>query len=758
VSGSSRDRAPAQSLFVALGRFDVRFRWLIVAGWIGLVATGTVALPSLSSNSKANNTQFLPSSSPSAKAAELAAPFQGKSASLTAILVAARPSGPLTPADRAAVRRAEQAAQLVPGVALVRDEGVSRDRRAAQALVTVTPAASNSTAASKAVVDAIRATFTHVGAPPGLSLHLTGQLAISVDASNTHSGAIATLTLLFVVVLLFVVYRAALAPLITLIPAVLAFLLAGRLVGAAAKAGLSMPSVSQQLLIVLLLGAGTDYGLFLSSRVREELGRGAEPREAVIAAMGPIGEAITYSAATVVAALLTLLLATFAIYRGLGPALAIGVAVLLAATLTLTPALLAIFGASAFWPSHPGPGRQQPGAWGRVAERVVKHPRTTLASGVALFAVLAAGLVGYRTAGLTSNTAPPGSDSAAGQQVLAAHFPKATVGADELLLRYPTSVWEHPATLARAQQQLAAAPGFRSITGPLGPGTGQISAATIAHLRQTGQAAQFISPDGRTVQYYAVLSAGAVGSTPAADQIPQARSTLDRVARSTSAATSGIAGQDASAHDINAASTSSLELVVPIVLVLILLLLALLLRGLIAPWYLALTVGLSYLASLGFAMLVFVHLGGSSGLIFVLPLLMFVFSMALGEDYNILIISRIREETGKQPSFNEAVAHAIGITGNTVTSAGVILAGTFAVLGIAGGSSEAQQLGFSIAFGVLLDTFFVRTLLIPSIAVLLGRWNWWPSHLFNQPDQTATSAPQAAAEPLALETPGPTDV
>jgi RND superfamily putative drug exporter len=769
VSASARERAPTQAQFARLGRFAIRFRWLIVAGWIGLVVLGTVTLPSLSSNSKANNAQFLSSSSPSVEAAKLAAPFQGKSASLTAILIAARASGPLTAADLAAVGRAEHAAQQVPGVALVRDEGVSRDGTAAQALVTVTPAASNSAGASKAVVDAVRASFTRVGAPPGLGLHLTGQLAISVDSSNTHSGAIAMFTLLFVVVLLFVVYRAALAPLITLVPAVLSFVLAGRLVGAAAKAGLSMPSVSQQLLIVLLLGAGTDYGLFLSSRVREELTRGAEPRAAVVAAMGPIGEAIAYSAATVIAALLTLLLATFAIYRGLGPALAIGIAVLLAATLTLTPALLAIFGRAAFWPSHPRPGHQRPGAWGQVAERVVKHPRRTLAAGVALLAALALGLVGYRTAPITSNAAPAGSDSAAGQQLLAAHFPKATVGGDQLLLRYPNPVWQHPATLAAAQQQLDAAPVLRSITGPLGPSAGRLSPTTLAGLHQTlgpagtlpqspppssniapslyrpyRQTAQFISPDGRTIQYYAVLSAGAVGSTPAADQIPQAQTALNSVARTTGASASGVAGQDASAHDINTASTSSLELVVPIVLVVIFVLLALLLRSLIAPWYLTLTVALSYLASLGFAMLVFVHLGPNSGLIFVLPLLMFVFSMALGEDYNILIMSRIREETGKHASFRQAVAHAMAITGTTVTSAGIILAGTFAVLGIAGGSSEAQQLGFSIAFGVLLDTFFVRTLLIPSIAVLLGRWNWWPSHLSHQPKQP----PRPAGPPL----------
>ena len=156
----------------------------------------------------------------------------------------------------------------------------------------------------------------------------------------------------------------------------------------------------------------------------------------------------------------------------------------------------------------------------------------------------------------------------------------------------------------------------------------------------------------------------------------------------TGAAAYGIAGQDASAYDINTASNTSLALVVPAVLVLILILLALLLRSLVAPWYLALTVGLSYLASLGFAMIVFVHLGGNDGLIFVLPLLMFVFSMALGEDYNILLMSRIREEAHHAPSLSAALTRAIGITGGTVTSAGIILAGTFAVLGMAGGQER----------------------------------------------------------------------
>jgi len=741
-------------MFAAIARFDIRFRWLIVVVWIAGVVAAARLLPSLSSVTQSNNVQFLSSSSPSVQASQLAAPLRATDPSRTAIIVATRASGPLTATDTAAIGQVEQAVRQVPGVSSVRSAGTSSDGKAAEIVVIASASAFSNIIASTTVVEAIRASFAQVNAPAGLSFHLTGPFAVNVDAANANNaGSITRFTLLFVIVLLFVVYRAVLAPLITLIPAALAVVLSGPLIAKAAQAGLSVSSISQQLLIVLLLGAGTDYGLFLSFRVREELTQGRDVREAIVAALARVGEAISYSALTVAAALLTLLLASFGIYRGLGPALAIGIGVLLAASLTLTPALLAIFGRAAFWPARPQPGASRLGLWGSVAERVVRHPKVTLVAGAVLFGALALGLIGYQTGGLTS-TAPAGSDSAVGTAVLAAHFPQATAGSNQLLLRFSSPVWDNPGVLTQAQQQLAASPVFQSVSGPLGPGSGAISADQLAGLHTIlGPAAalppspppgshvspqvyaayrataQFISPDGRTIQYYTALRAGPSGSTAAADAIPQARAALDAVAHTTGAQAWGVAGPDASAYDINAASNSSLALVVPVVLALILILLGLLLRSLVAPWYLVVTVGLSYLASLGFAMFVFVHLGGNDGLIFVLPLLMFVFSMALGADYNILVMSRIREEAHHAPTLTVALTRAIGITGGTVTSAGIILAGTFAVLGLAGGSSEAQELGFSIAFGVILDTFFVRTLLVPSIAMLLGRWNWWPSAL-----------------------------
>jgi putative drug exporter of the RND superfamily len=705
-------------IFASLAGFAIRFRWPIVAFWLLAAIALTRALPSLSSVVQANNAQFLPASSPSQQAAQLAVPFRGSNPSGTAILVASR-RGVLTAGDTAAFARTEEAVRHVPGVEDVRDAGRSKDGRAVQAVVVVTPAASSDPERSKTVVDDIRSSFASAGGPAGLTFHLTGPLAVSVDsARNTNVGAITRLSLVLVVVLLFVVYRAILAPRVTLLPAALAVVVAGPLIAGLAKTGVAVAPVSQQLLVVLLVGAGSDYGLFLTFRLREELQHGRGPHEALTAAVGRVGQAITYSALTVAAALMALLLAPFGIYRGLGPALALGIAVLLAASLTLTPALLAILGRSTFWPRPPGPGSAQRLLWARVAPAAVRRPVLTLAGGLIVFGGLAAGLTGYKTGGLHASP-PSTSDSSAGSAVLAAHFPSATAATNQVLLRFGHPVAADRNLLAQAQSQLASSHVFGSVTGPLGLGAGS---AVQPHRR-------FLSPDGETVQYYAALRAGPVGSTETAAATPQARSALEGVAHATGAEAYGIAGQDAVDSDIYSASNTSLWVVVSVVLVIILVLLALLLRSLVAPWYLTLTVGFSYLASLGFASLVFVRLGGADGLIFVLPLIMFVFSMALGEDYNILVMSRIREEAPRRPNLSEALTTAIGITGGTVTSAGIILAGTFSVLGLVGGGTQAQQLGFSIAFGVLLDTFFVRTLLVPSIAVLLGRWNWWPSAL-----------------------------
>ncbi len=300
---------------------------------------------------------------------------------------------------------------------------------------------------------------------------------------------------------------------------------------------------------------------------------------------------------------------------------------------------------------------------------------------------------------------------------------------------------------------MAGAPGVRSDSGPLNPAGRAISAADLASLYATlGPAAALpatppvsgavapdlyqayrataghISPDGHTVLFSVQPAAGPVTSPAAIAAIPALRTAVARLAHTLGAVDSGVAGPDATASDIYTASTHDLATLAPLVLLVLAVLLAALLRSLVAPLYLIATVGLSYLAALGFATIVFVHVGGDTSINFVIPILLFIFAMALGEDYNILLMSRVREEAKAHP-LRHALTRALARTGGTITAAGLILAGTFSVLAVAGNNAQARQLGFTIAFAVVLDTFFVRTLLVPAAARLLGEWNWWPSRL-----------------------------
>jgi RND superfamily putative drug exporter len=243
--------------------------------------------------------------------------------------------------------------------------------------------------------------------------------------------------------------------------------------------------------------------------------------------------------------------------------------------------------------------------------------------------------------------------------------------------------------------------------------------------------AQFISPDGRTVQFYATLEAGAPDSAGATQAIPQIRAAVARAGQATGAVETGVTGLAAYSYDTGAVSDRDLALIVPVVLLALALLLVLVLRSVVAPLYLIASVGLSYLAALGLAVAIFMGFGHGRGLVLYLPFLMFIFLMALGSDYNILVMSRIREEA-REHSLPEAVTRAIGATGGTVTSAGVILAATFYVLTLSGGAS-GEEVGIGIAGGILMDTILVRTLFIPSIVVLLHRWNWWPARLETEP-------------------------
>jgi RND superfamily putative drug exporter len=797
------------AIYGAIGRFSVRFRWLVMLIWIlGAIAAAT-QLPSLGSVTQGNNQKFLPANAPSSKAADLAAPF-GTSGQFTIPVVAGTTSGPLTGADTAALSSLEKSLATVPNVTKVINAGVSTDGRAQQLVAFASAAGSGNQSYATNLVDGLRAKISQAHLPAGLSAHVTGDFAVQVDqqkASGNTGNKVQGLSVLFVILLLVLIFRSFSLAITTVLPAAISVSIAGPLVAEAAKHGLQVSPIAQLLLIVLVIGAGTDYGLFLVFRVREELraskhetsgdnfpgragaGRSmladlAHPRpaarDAIVRSVTRVGESISASALTVIAAVLTLLLASFSFYSDLAWPFAIAVAVILLAGLTLLPALLSIrlsllavkrslfkvmFGKPKLLPwSIQGTGK--PGVWGRVAGRIVRHPVPTLMAGVVFFGGLAFAVLGYTAAGFGGNTAPPaGSDSAAGQAMLTRHFPQSAANPTSLIFKLSQPACTDPAPLATLDSSLRASGQFTGITGPLNPVGGitltpaqfaglcsalgpanRLSATPPASIdggRIPVQAyqlyratANYVSPDGRTVQISTGLKAGDPGSTAALDAVPAIRAATTSAQKAAGATASGVAGEAPALYDISQISTSDLKRIFPIAILAIGILLALVLRSLVAPLYLIASVGISYLAALGLSVIVFIKIGNSGGLEFFMPFLMFIFLLALGEDYNILVMTRIREEAHKLP-LREAVAKAVGITGTTVTSAGLVLAGSFIVLTVAAGGSNSQvrDIGLGLALGILMDTFLVRTLLVPATVVLLGKWNWWPSKLhMDQPE------------------------
>jgi RND superfamily putative drug exporter len=755
--------------YSALGRFTVRFRWLVLLFWLVAIFGSFAVFPSLTSVVKANNSDFLPKSSPSTIASNLASPLQN--ADLTPVpVVVSRTNGTLTASDLQYVQQLITALGKVPHVKQVRDFGSSPDGVANQ-IQTLSDINLGQDGPAKTLVDNLRTAIHGVRAPPGIQTNVAGQLADQIDQqakSGNTAEQIQLASVVFILALLVIIFRSPLAPLITLLPALLISQFAGRVVAELTHAGLQVSSLSQIMLIILVLGAGTDYALFLIFRVREEVRSGLAPRDAIVRSVERVGESITFSAGTVIAALLSLLFATFGIYSSLGAPLAIAIFFMLLAGLTLLPALLAIFGRAVFWPVKLKPEAVATiPLWGRIAGRVIARPALTLGIGLVAFGGLAIAVVGYNPAGFGSSVAAPkGSDARAGDIVLNDHFPKAAANPTNVIFRFNAPVWTTPTELDQAEALLSKASVFNQVTGPTNPNGAALGGAKYQQLHSELSAiapqgdprklpavkpasvkmsaldyalyraeSNYVSANGETVQYLASLTVGDPATTKALHVVPQIRQVVTSVGEQVHAAQSAVGGEAPALYDISATSDHDLRTVIPIAILVIGVLLALVMRSLVAPLYLIVSVALSYLAALGLCVIIFQGIIGSDGLTFLLPFLMFLFLLALGEDYNILVMTRIREEAHEVP-LREAVRHAVGVTGSTVTSAGLVLAGTFAVLAIVGsqmpGGQQITDLGAGLSIGILMDTFLVRTLLVPSTVAILGKWNWWPSDLHDR--------------------------
>ncbi|MEN3304641.1 MAG: putative drug exporter of the superfamily [Micromonosporaceae bacterium] len=671
-------------------------KWVVLGVWLVLLIPASSLAGKLSGVQQNDNSAWLPSNAESTQVVDRATKFQAAD-TLPAIVIYDRPAG-VTPADMAKARADAEAFKGVDNV-VGQPQGpvMSQDGKAIQTVVQVHKD-STGWAGIGTVVDSI-AKVGEANAN-GLGFHVTGAAGYASDSIKGFSGggSLTMITAVVVIVILLLTYRSPVLPLLPMLTVGGALVTAEAVIYLLAKhAGLTVNTQTSFILTVLVFGAATDYALLLTSRYREELQRHEDRHEALAEALHRSSPAIIASAATVAFSLMLLMLASLNSTKGMGPACAIAILVGLLAMVTLMPALMVICGRWIFWPMKPSYGSAsatRERIWTRIGTAISGRPRIVWIGTAVVLGVMALGVLGLKADGLANKdefTNKP--QMAVGQEIRAEHFP---AGSGD-----PIYVVTKAASADQVKTALSGVPGIVEVSTPV---------LKDGDALMLGQLA-----DDPT-------------SAAAMRTVEQARDSVHRIP----GADAQIGGNAAVILDTQTAAARDSKLIIPIVLVVVLLILALLLRSIVAPLLLMATVVLSFGAALGVSSLVFNHVFHFAGAESSFPLLTFVFLVALGIDYNIFLVSRVREVALRYGTRRGALT-GLSTTGGVITSAGLVLAGTFAALGSLP-LVFAAELGFAVAFGVLLDTLIVRSVLVTALTLDVGRWMWWPSRLFRQHD------------------------
>ncbi|MFF2041509.1 MMPL family transporter [Kitasatospora sp. NPDC058170] len=663
--------------------------------WLGLGgAFGSYAgkLSQVSTNDRA---AFLPRSAESTEVARLGAGFQ-TAAALPVIVVWESRDGAVGPGQRAAAERALRAAAGVPGATgQVSPVVPAEDGRALQGVVQLRSDLGHG------VGDSIRDIRELAQQVPDTTVGLTGPAAIGADLGSAFAGIDGLLlgvALGVVLLILLAVYRAVLLPLLVILGAVFALGIACALVYVLADHGaVRVDGQVQGLLSILVIGAATDYGLLLSARFREELHLHGDRYAAMRTAWRQSVEPIAASGTTVALGLLVLLLSDLTNNRALGPVGAIGIGCAVLSALTFLPAALVLLGRAAYWPARPAADGRAPvhGVWRRVAALVGRRPRATWAASLAVLAAMAAFAPTLDSGGVPQTELfIKEQPSIVGQRLLSAHFPGGSGNPAVVIAS---------AGHAEAVAAAAAVPGVAGVRPYTGGAPGGPPKVVDGRIRLDATLADPADSDAAVATVRRLRAA--VHTVPGAAAL--------------------VGGYTAQQDDTRFTAERDRALIAPVVLICILAVLVLLLRSLLAPVLLVATVALSYLATIGVSALVFPHVFGFSATDPSVPLYGFVFLVALGVDYNIFLMTRVREES-RRVGTREGVLRGLTATGGVITSAGVVLAATFAALGVIPLAFLAQ-IAFIVAFGVLLDTLLVRSLLVPALVRDLGDRVWWPA-------------------------------
>ena len=752
---------------------------VLVVGWIvvaGVLQSGSPSIEEVSTNDQA---EFLPNETESLRAIDLQEDKFPALQGLPAILIYRNPSG-ITDVDIAKLAEIDALIRSdAPhdNVALVisdfgrsdfggvqgqprqpSEPEISPDGTAA----TITVVISGSPAGDEfaETIEWLRELDDDVVVELPSTLEVTGPAGILADAIvvfQSFDFRVSAITIVLVLVILLAIYR---SPLLALLPVVtvgVALTVAQSIAALLAdNFELALNGQVTAIMAVLMFGAGTDFTLFIVSRYREELPVREDKFAAIGATMRAVGPSIASSAGTTVVAMMALALALSGSLKTMGPMLAMAVAVMLVCALTLIPAVLVSMGRVAFWPiKRIGPNDRDSGLWNRVGALVARRPGALLTITFVGMVALSAGLFEFTPRFSFVDGFPDSAESKTGFETLKSAYPPGELAPTNVYVsKDGVSVLDHLQAiedLSAALEADSAVSSVTSITRPLGEslavdigevqpllamfpedpsevgalmGTLPLEQARMMSSFLAGQ--RLVSPDRTTTKLEVVLNEDPYESE-AMDAVPRLRGTVRDVvgASSLSGATAVVGGVTATNYDSRSATVRDFRVIAPIVIAAIWVILAILLGSVVAPTYLVVSVVLSFAAALGISIVIFENVFGHDGMAFDSIPFIFVFLIALGADYNIYIMSRVREETRRR-GLAEGTRYAITRTGGVITSAGIILAGTFSVL-TTFPLLDLFQLGFTVMLGILIDTFVVRALMVPAIVMKLGELNWWPS-------------------------------
>ena len=709
-------------MFERLGRFVVHNPWKVIAGWV-LVTIAVVAFaPTLADVTTSDQANFLPSDYESVQAGEVASQAFGRGNDASATIVVKREdSGVLTGADQTAVGELgktlnDAGIERVKG-ALTGEQFLSPNKK-----VQLVNVGLEGLGDDPKLVDAIKEIRERAeGQLDGSDLEyaVTGDVAMyadNADAFDTAFVIVGAATIVLIIGLLLLIYRSPVAAFLPIVTVGIVSAIAPGLVAWLAQAfNFQVDQSVQIVMTIVLYGVGTDYIVFLLFRFRERLRAGDDPKTALVAAVARVGEVIASAAAAIVIAFSALLLAVFGGFRSFGPGLSIAVVLMAIASVTLVPAVIALVGTKVFWPSKSWQRTPKGTTFQRLGKFTGRRPGVVALVSGGVMVLLALGMFGFNTDYDQTGQLPSDTESARGLDYMQSGFPPGALNPTSVYVRADSGSLD-PAALATYAKRLDEVPGVGGVM----PGP-------------TNEPAT-ISEDGTIAKIDLLL-----------DSNPYANESLDLVGgqlrdvaheAAPDGATAYVGGLTSAFADIRDANTRDLWVIFPVAGLLIALVLGLLLRSVVAPIYLMLAVVLNFFTTMGATVLAFQGIGDRPGVSFMLPMLVYLFVVAIGTDYNILMIARLREEAKLGNDPRTAADLAVEHGGPSVGAAGVILAGTFASMLLAG-VSFLMEMGFAVSVGILIAAFVMSLFLVPSLTALLGHKAWWPGHA-DQPTNPPT--------------------